>query len=156
MARGDLRQLSVVAAREVVPDPTELFVHDVEVIEDPLRGGRDLVFRHRGVRDVPVAGQKHLRVVANPGEEIASLDGLFGAAMGRRQALGVLLQTLDAEQLGADRLFRPGSIGDDGGGGLQRQLLSRDIERMLPFPSPKRFGTSRSGRCPGDSCKGIS
>jgi hypothetical protein len=39
--------------------------------------------------------------------------------MGRGQALGVLLQTLDAEELGTDRLFRPGSTGDGGGGDVQ-------------------------------------
>src|SRR6266540_6851344 len=67
MARGDLWQQAVVGAREVVPDPLELFVHDVEVVEDPLRGGRDLVLRQDALRDVPVRGPKHVCVLANPG-----------------------------------------------------------------------------------------
>jgi hypothetical protein len=39
--------------------------------------------------------------------------------MGRGQAKGVLLQALDAEQLGADRLFLRRRTGNDGVGGLQ-------------------------------------
>ena len=32
-----------------------------------------------------------------------------------------------------------------GGDDLQRQLLSRVVERELPFPCPRRFGTDASG-----------
>ena len=39
------------------------------------------------------------------GEEIPSLAGLVGRVLGRCQALGVLLQALGAEELGADRFF---------------------------------------------------
>jgi hypothetical protein len=81
--------------------------------------------------------------------EIPSFRGLLGDLMGRGQALGVLLQALDAEKFGADRLFQRGRTGDDAGGDLQLQLPSRDVERMLPFPDPRRFGTSGSARCPG-------
>ena len=143
VARGDLRQQAVVAPREVVPDPPELFVHDVEVVEDPLRGGRDLVLRQDGRGDVPVPGQKHVCIVANPGEEIPSFGELPGGAMGRGQALGVLLQALDAEELGTDRFFR--------GGGLHFELPSRDVERVLPFLDPGRFGTSGLDRLQASS-----
>jgi hypothetical protein len=77
----------------------------VKVVEKPLRGGRDLALRQDSLGDVPVPGQEDTRVVANPGEEIPSSGGLFSAAMSRGQAPGVLLQALDAEQLGADRLI---------------------------------------------------
>jgi hypothetical protein len=39
--------------------------------------------------------------------------------MSRSQALGVLFETLDTEEFGADRFFQRGRTGGDGGGDLQ-------------------------------------
>jgi hypothetical protein len=119
VTHGDLWQEAIITARKVVPDLPELFVHDVKVVEDPLRGRRNLTLRHDGFGDVPVPGQEHARVLANSGEEIPFLGRLFSGAMGRSQALGVLLETLDGEELGADRFFQRGRTGGDGGGYLQ-------------------------------------
>ncbi len=140
MARLDLRKQAVVAAWEVVPDATQLFVHDVEVVEDPLGGGCDLLLRHDRCGDVPVAGQKQVRVLADPGEEIPPFPALPGGAMGRGQALGMLLEALDAEDLGADRFFHRRRHVE--GDGLHVELPSRVGERVLPFPDPGRFGDS--------------
>jgi hypothetical protein len=57
--------------------------------------------------------------------------------MGRAQALGMLLETFDAEELGANRLFHRKRTVDGGGGDQQIELSLRDVERMLPFPRPR-------------------
>jgi len=62
--------------------------------------------------------------------------------MGRGQALGVLFQALDAEELGADRVFPRRRAVDDGVSGLQFEPPFRDTERAFPIPDPGRFGTS--------------
>ena len=89
-----------------------------------------------------VGGQEHVRVVANPGEKIPSPGGLLGGAMGGGQALCVLLQALDAEELGADRFFL----------NLQFEPPFRDTERAFPIPGPGRYGRqSRLGCGPATS-----
>jgi hypothetical protein len=121
MSHADPRQKAVVAARQVVPDSPELLVHDVEVVEEPLRGGRDFALRQDGRGDVPVRRQENTRVVANPGKEIPSFGWEPGGAMGRGQAPGVLLEALDSEQLGADRIFLRRRAAEDGVGNLQQE-----------------------------------
>ncbi len=68
VAPGDLRQQAVVAPRKVVPDPPDLFLHDVEVVEEPLRCGRDLALRPDRLGDAPVRGQQHMGVLVDPRE----------------------------------------------------------------------------------------
>jgi len=83
----------------------DLFLHNVEVVEEPFRCGRDLALLPDRLGDVSVRGQKRLGVVADPREKIPSFGGFFGGALCLGQAFGVLLQALDAEELGADRFF---------------------------------------------------
>jgi hypothetical protein len=66
--------------------------------------------------------------------------------MGRGQAEGVLLQALDAEDLGADRLLRRGGMADDGGGELQRESPFQDTERAPSRPGRGSFGISVMNR----------
>jgi len=135
VARRYLRQKAVVAPREMVADPPELLVHHMEVVEDPLRGGSDLMFRQDRLGDVPVPGQKHVRVVANPAEEGPILRRFPGTAVGRGQALGVLLEALDAEKFGADRVFPLRRIVESGVGGLHLAPPFRHTERDSPSAS---------------------
>jgi hypothetical protein len=129
VALRDLGQQTVVASREVVPNVPDLFVHGMEVVEEPLRGGCDLpVLLHR-FGNVPVCGQKYPCVLVDPGEEIPSSGELLGSALGRGQALGMLLQTLDTEDLGADRFFPQGWSDDDS---------VRGVDFELPFRFPIR------------------
>jgi hypothetical protein len=113
---GDLGQQAVEAPREVIPDLPVLFVHDEEVVENPLFGRRDLALLPNRFDDVSVCGQECASVLADPPEEIPSFGGLLGGALGRRQALGVFLEALDTEHLGADRLVHWRRSGDDGVG----------------------------------------
>jgi len=62
--------------------------------------------------------------------------------MSRGQTLGVLLQALDAEELGADRFFPRRRTVDDGVGGLHCKPPFRDTKRAFPIADPGRFGSS--------------
>ena len=52
------------------------------------------------------SGEQHPAVVAEPRRERSASPRLRRDTLRPGEALGVLLQTLDAEQLAADRLFR--------------------------------------------------
>jgi hypothetical protein len=66
VARRDLRQPAVVAPREVVSDLPELLVDDVEVVEEPLLGERDLALRPDCLDDAVIGVEKCAPVVADP------------------------------------------------------------------------------------------
>ena len=101
----ELRQQAVEAGRQIVADLANLLVDEVEVVDQPLRGGRDrALFAHR-CADRAVRGEQHAAVVAQPSREGTPSRAPTGHALRRRQALGMLLETLDAEELGADRRF---------------------------------------------------
>ena len=125
VALGDLGQQAVVAFREVVPNVPDLFVDNMEVVEQPLRSRCDLPLLLDCLGNVPVCSQKDLRVVVDPGEEIPTSGRLLSGALGRGQALGVLLQPLHAEDLGADRLVHLRGGDHDGVGSAHFQLSFR-------------------------------
>jgi hypothetical protein len=88
--------------------------------KDSAGGPQDLVVSGLGFgarrRDLPGADKG--RRGENTDQEAPSFAGLVGRALRGGQALGVFLQALDAEDLGADRLFHLRRSCDDGGGGL--------------------------------------
>ena len=101
---GELGQLTIESARQIVPDLPQLLVHDVEVVDQPFRGRRDGSLLPDGPGDDAVGFAQDAAVVLHPRQEWAAprraRDGLGGG-----QTLGVLLESLDAEQLRTDRLF---------------------------------------------------
>ena len=107
-AVGQLGQLRVVAARQVVLDLAEGVLDDVEIIGEPLGleapgPGMDGVLDDPAVRldqDAPV-----LREAAEQGGAHSGPRGRHG---GRREFPGVRLQVIQAEQLGPDRLLAVG------------------------------------------------
>jgi hypothetical protein len=103
--RRDLRQPAVVAPREVVPDPPELLIDDVEVVEEPLLGESDLPLRPDRIDAAVIGVEKTAPVVADPRKKIPSSGGLLRDAIGRREALGMLLQARGAKELRADRFL---------------------------------------------------
>ena len=68
MALGDLREQAIVAMGEVITNLAELLIHDVEVVEQPLFGRRDLALRAHSLDDVPVCTHQHAAVVTYTGE----------------------------------------------------------------------------------------
>ena len=108
VALGKFWEAVVKAAREVVADLPDLPIHDVEVVEEPLLGLRDLTFLSNHFDDVPVPSEKHLAVLADSGEEQTASCALVGGGLGRSQAPSMLHEPFDPEYLGADRRWHGG------------------------------------------------
>ena len=60
---GELRQLAVESRRQILPDLSKDVLHDVEVVDEPLRGRGDRAFLsdHRG--ELAIASQQHAPAV---------------------------------------------------------------------------------------------
>ena len=108
VARGEFRQFAVIAGRQIVLNLAKLFIHDVEVINQPLRGGRDGMLLLNRPSDGAIGFQQHPTVVDNAGDQKAAPPGFFFYSLSRGKALRVLLQPFQAEQFGTDRFFRVG------------------------------------------------
>ncbi len=107
-AVGQLGQLRVVAARQVVLDLVEGVLDDVEIIGEPLgleAPGPGL----GGVLDDPaVRLDQDAPVLREAAEQGGAHSGPRGQHGGRREFPGVRLQVIQAEQLGPDRLLAVG------------------------------------------------
>ena len=102
-----LRQLAVVAARQIVADLADLLLDDVHVVDEPFRRGRGHALVADAGRDRAVGAEQHAFVLAQTrGERTSARAACVRHALGGGQALGVLLQALDAEELRADQLLR--------------------------------------------------
>ena len=103
---GQLRQLAIEAGRQVVTDLAKLLVDDVEVVGEPLGGGHDrtLLADRPGHHAIGLA--QHAAVVLDARQQRAARPRSGGHGLRGRQALGVLLEAFDAEQLGPDGLLR--------------------------------------------------
>ena len=105
---GQLGKLPVEAGRQIVADLTQLFIDDVEVVDQPLRGRSDRAFFPDGLRDRAIRVAQHASVVLDARQQRAPLHRPAQDTLGPRQALGVLLEALGAEELRPDRfLARP-------------------------------------------------
>jgi hypothetical protein len=110
----ELREFPVVALRKVLADLADLRFDDVVVVGEPFGRRRDRAALADGCRDRTVRGQQHDAVV--PQTRAQRLHGRRARrhGLGSGQRLGMLLEPLDAEQLGADDVEGvPGGIGCD-------------------------------------------
>ncbi len=114
----------------MIPDFPELPVHHVEVVEEPLLGLGNLTLLSHRLDDVPVPGEKHLPILADAVEELASRCASLSGELGSGQALGVLLEPFDAEHLGADRLVLSGRSCDQDVQGVQFELRIAAAKRV--------------------------
>ena len=109
LARGELGQLAVVAARQVLAHVADLRGDEVVVVEQPLRGRRDeLPLVHAlGHAEVRLAQDAGVVVEAREGVAcIPSRRGIDDEAGGQR--LRPLLEPLDAQELVAEGLLGGG------------------------------------------------
>ena len=97
--------LSVVAGGQVVTDLTQLFVHDVEIVDQPFCRRGDRPFLTDGLGDSAVRLEEHPPVVLDAWQQPTPMPGCGRDRLGSGKALGVLLQTLDAEEFCPNRLF---------------------------------------------------
>ncbi len=106
LPRGELGQLAVVAAREVLADVPDLGGDEVVVVEEPLRrGGDELAAVHvAGERAVRLA--QHADVVVEAREDAPRRASRRVHREAGRERAGPLVEALDAEQLVPERLLR--------------------------------------------------
>ena len=108
LGRGERGQLAVVAVREVPADFPDLGGHEMEIVEKPLRGGRDefAPMDVVGERTIGVAQEPRVLVEAREHAARGAARRIDGEARGERA--GALLQELDAQQLVAEGFRRIG------------------------------------------------
>jgi len=102
---GELRQLPVVVTWQVVADLAELLLDDVEVVDQPFGRRGDGAFLADGLADGAIRGEQHPAVIPEPRHQRSTDPRPWRHALRRREAFGMLLQALDAEQFAADGLF---------------------------------------------------
>ena len=102
---GQLRQLAVIAGGQVVPDLPQLFVHDVEVVDQPFRRRGDRALLPDGLGNRAIRLEQHPPVVLDARQQPTALPRRGRDLLGGSEALGVLLETLAAEEFGPNRFF---------------------------------------------------
>jgi hypothetical protein len=102
---GQLRQLPVIAGRQIVADLADLLLDEVIVVEQPLGGRRDRPALPDRAGDGAIGVEQDRFVLLHPHGERPPAPRARGDRLRRCEALGMLLETLDAEELLADRLF---------------------------------------------------
>jgi hypothetical protein len=107
LARRERGQFAVVASRKVLTDVPDLRRHQVEVVEQPFRRGCDELSSPHIVGQGSIGLAQDAGVVIEPGKDAPCTTPrvrVDGEAGGER--LRSLFQSLDAEQLVAQRFFR--------------------------------------------------
>ena len=112
---GQLGQLAIKAGRQVIADLAQLFVHHVEVIDQPFRRRRDRAFLPDGLGGQAIRLAQHASVVLDARQQRTAPPRPAHDALSGREALGVLFEALDAKELRPDRLL----------GGLECELQGR-------------------------------
>ena len=102
---GQLRQLAVVVRRKVVADLAQLLVDDREVVDQPLGRRRDRAFLSGRAGEHAVGLDQDATVVSDSGLHVASPARRIGDLLRGGERVGMLLEALDAEELGQDRLL---------------------------------------------------
>ena len=109
--RRQLGQLAIEARRQVLADLAHLVLDEMEVVDQPLGGRRDRPFVAHRLGDGAIGREEILAVgpQAVPQPRVTPAAGPHALNLGERQ--GVLLETFDAPQLVADRLWKIGKGG---------------------------------------------
>ncbi len=102
---GQLGQLPIVTRRKIVTNFSDLLFDEVVVVEQPFGGGRYGAPLSDRVGDGAIGFEQNRFVIPQPNGERAPGHRPRGDGLGRRKALGMLLKTLDTEELLADGLF---------------------------------------------------
>jgi hypothetical protein len=100
-----LRQLPVVTGRQIVTDLPDLLFDEVVVVEQPLGGRRNRTTLADRFGDGAIRFEQNRLVVLQARGEAAPGRRRRRDGLGRREALGMLLEALDTEELLADGFF---------------------------------------------------
>ncbi len=80
---GELRELEVVTARQILADLAHLILHDVMVVAEPLLGRDRLRIATADGREKRVRRVESIGAVVEPGEQRTSASRVVGQAMRR-------------------------------------------------------------------------
>ena len=127
---AQLGQLAIEARRQVGADLADLLFDEMVVVEQPFRGRRDRPAFAGGLGDAAVGVEQDALVVAQAGDERPARCRRRGNRLVGGQALGMLLEPLDAEQLAADGLF---VIPRESRSGAPKARRTSDFKGSLPF-----------------------
>jgi hypothetical protein len=103
-ALGELRQLAIEAPRQILANFADLLVDDVEVVDQPFRGRGDRALLAYRLRERPICREQDTAVVGEPRQQGPPAARIVRHALSGGETLGMLLEALAAEQLGADGL----------------------------------------------------
>jgi len=143
---GELRELPVVAGRQIVANLADLLFDEVEVVEQPLGGRRDCAAFADRFRDGAIRFEQNRLVVLQSRGKRSPPRRPRGDGLGRRKALGMLLEALDTEELLADRfLVIPRR-------GLRRAPEDPQNCRSQGGSSSPRVSIARGGGMPFSAC----
>ncbi len=164
LACRELGKRAVIAGGEVAADRACFGLDEVEVVQDPLGGGRDGDTAVGIVRERPVGRAEDAEVAVEPGQNVVAAGARCRhqrEAGGER--LGALLETCEAQELAAQRELLHGAPASEpsedrpGPGALQ--IVSR-ARATGCSPGPRRGAGSRVPRdnalCPAASQSGPS
>src|SRR6266536_240633 len=131
----ELGKLPVVPRRKVLPDLTEVFFDDVEVVDEPFRRGRDRALFPDRVGDRAIGLEEDASVLFQPWKERFSLSKTVRETVLGPQPLRELLQVLGRIELRANRLFEAGK-GED--------RVFRFVRRHVSVVSAAESGASEA------------
>ena len=101
---GELRQLPVIAGRQIGADLADLLLDEMIVVDQPFRRRRDRAALVDRLGDRAIGVEQHRRVVGEPARQRMALGRLRRHRLRDREAPRVLLEALDAEELFANGL----------------------------------------------------
>ena len=143
----ELRQFAVKAGRKIVTNFAQLFLNDIKIIDEPFGRGGDGLFVLNGARRGPIVLEKDAAILQHAWNQRPPFLGGGDHELRGRQTFRVLLQALDAEKLGANRLLWLGKNGRRWLGQLSHLLAS--ILRSIRYSPPEICGL----RIPADGMK---
>jgi hypothetical protein len=131
MSLGKFRQVPVEAGVQIALDLTELLFHDVEVVDDPFRRGRDRALLVESTSDRAISGEQYASVLCYPWRD-AGPSAPGRDAVRSREAPRMLFQSLGPEKFRANRLF-----------GFEKQFFRREVSEPGKPVAPRLPGKAR-------------
>src|SRR5205085_4508138 len=143
---GQLRQLPIIAGRQIITNFADLLFDEVVIVEQPLGGRRHRVPLAGRASDGAVCFEENRLIVLQPRREASAGYRPRGSLLGRGEALGMLLQTFDTEEFLADGVFsiprRSGRTSSEGAKDRRCQVglsaaTARNFSRQAPLVSAR-------------------
>jgi hypothetical protein len=100
-----LRELAIIAAREIVVNFADLLIHDVKIVNQPFRRRHDDLIFADCLGDGTIGLEQHPAVVCEPSCQRPAGRWFRSNALSGRKTLRMLFEPFDAEQFAPNRFF---------------------------------------------------